>query len=407
MRWVLWLLGLFALAVAAALALRLNTGDVLIVTSSHRIELSLNLLILLTLFCFVVGYLLLRFVFAVLQLPKGVREYHARRRREKARETLLEALRAFFEGRFGRAEKAAANAMELEEMPALGAVLAARAAHELRRFNERDAYLARAEKLAPDDTTMRIIAQADMLLEQRRFQEALLLLKALPSKHTAALRLEFKARQQAHNWEQVLTLIDQLERRNVFDAMHAAELRRYAHAENLKRNVLDRRSLEGCWQKIPAQTRRDNRVAAAAAQCFILLGGCAQATAIIEASLEQSWDSELIGLYAEYEGLDIVPRIERAESWLKQHPHDAALLRALGRLCAYQELWGKAQSYFEASIAVEPSYATYLELAHLHEKLGNSDAAREHYRASLELAVTQLRQISEGAAQGSSVMLSG
>ncbi len=396
MRGILWLLVLFGLAVAAALALRLNTGDVMIMTPTHRIELSLNLLILLTLLGFVVGYLLLRFMFAVLRLPAQVYAYRERRRRDKARGALLDALRAFFEGRFGRAEKAAAGAMELEDMPALGAVLAARAAHELRRFHERDAYFARAEQLAPNDAVMRIIAHADMLLEQRRFQEALLLLKTLPSKHTAALRLELKAQQQARNWGQVLKLVDQLEKRDVFDAARAAELRRYAYAENLKRSALDRHALETFWQKVPTQLRRDNRIAAAGAQCFVLLGGCAQATAIIEESLKDNWDSELIGLYAECEGFDVVPRIERAEIWLKQHPRDATLLRALGRLCVFQELWGKAQSYLEASIAVEPSYSTHLELAQLHEKLGNGDAAREHYRASLELAVTQLKQISGG-----------
>ena len=396
MRWVLWLLGLFALAVAFAMLLHFDSGNVIIVMPSRRIELSLNLFMLLAVTGFAAVYLSLRFVFAALQLPARVRAYHERRRRDKARNALLEALHAFFEGRFGRAEKAAAGAMELDEMPALGAVLAARAAHELRRFRERDGYLARAEKLAPDDAAMRIVAQTEMLLEQRHFQEALLLLKALPSKHTAALRLELRAQQQARNWEQVLMLIDQLEKRDVFDAEHAADLRCYAYAENLKRNALDRQALEAGWQKIPSRLRRDNHIAAAAAQCFILLGGCAQATTILEASLEENWDPELLNLYAECEGLDIVPRIERAEAWLKQHPQDAALLRSLGRLCTYQQLWGKAQSYLEASIAVEPSYATHLELAHLHEKFGHSDAARAHYRISLELAVEQLKQISKG-----------
>jgi HemY protein len=396
MRRVLWLLGLFGLAVAAALVLRLNPGDVMIVTPSHRIELSLNLLILLMLLGFVAGYLLLRFVFAVLRLPALVHTYRERRRRDKAHSALLDALRAFFEGRFGRAEKAAASVMEFEDISALGAVLAARAAHELRRFYERDAYLARAEQLAPDGAAMRIITHADMLLEQRRFQEALLLLKTLPSKHTAGLRLELRAQQQARNWEQVLKLIDQMEKRDVFDEARTAELRRYAYAENLKRSALDRRALDMFWQKIPTQLRRDNQIAAAGARCFIMFDGCAQATAIIEESLQDNWDSELIGLYAECEGLDIVPRIERAENWLKQHPRDTALLRALGRLCMYQELWGKAQSYLEASVAIEPSYTTHLELAHLHEKLGHSDAAREHYRASLELAIAQLKLVSGG-----------
>ena len=56
-------------------------------------------------------------------------------------------------------------------------------------------------------------------------------------------------------------------------------------------------------------------------------------------------------------------RIERAESWLKQHPGDAALLLTLGRLCADRALWGKAQSYLDASLAIEPTYSAHLAAA--------------------------------------------
>jgi HemY protein len=60
-------------------------------------------------------------------------------------------------------------------------------------------------------------------------------------------------------------------------------------------------------------------------------------------------------------------------------------------LCAKQGLWGKAQSYLEASISVDPTYAAHLELARLHERLGNADAARRNYRESLERALTALK----------------
>lgn len=396
MRWVFWILGLFACAVAFALALRFNTGYALLVWPPYRVELSLNLALLLLIAGFAVVYLLLRFTFGAIGLPAKVREFRERRRRENARGMMLAALQAFFEGRYGRAEKAAANAIESGESPALGAVLAAHAAHELRHYEQRDSYLARAEKLAPDDGAMRIIASAEMLLDQRRFQDALLALKALPEKHTTALRLELKAQQQAKNWEQTLPLIDQLERRGVFDASQAGQLRRYAHAENLKRKALDRHSLEECWQKIPAQQKRDAKVAAAAAQCFMALDGCAQANRVIEQALEVEWDSELVGLYAGCAGSEATRQIERAEKWLKNNPRDAVLLLVLGKLCAQQELWGKAQSYLEASISVEPTYSAHLALAQLHERLGNPDAARRHYRESLELAAAQLKQMTGG-----------
>jgi HemY protein len=396
MRWVFWVLGLFALAVALALALRFNTGYALLVWPPYRVELSLNLLLLLLAAGFAAGYLLLRFIFGALELPAKVREFRARRRRETARTLMVDALRAFFEGRYGRAEKAAASAMESGETPVLGAVLAAHAAHELRHYEQRDVYLARVAKLGPDDAVVRIIAEAGMLLDQRRFQDALSVLKALPEKHTAALRLELKARQQAKHWEQTLPLIDQLERRGVFDATQAGQLRRFALAENLKRKALDKRALEDCWQNIPSAQKRDVKVAASAAQCFMALGGCTQANQIIEQALEIEWNSELVGLYAECLGSEVIHQIERAEKWLRGNPRDAVLLLVLGKLCTQQQLWGKAQSYLDASVAVEPTYSAHLVLAQLHDRLGNVDAARRHYRESLELAVEQLKQMTGG-----------
>ena len=396
MRWIFWVLGLFAVAVALALALRLNTGYALLVWPPYRVELSLNLLLVLLGAGFSVVYLLLRFISGALGLPAKVRDFRARRRRENARSMLLDAVKAFFEGRYGRAEQAAASAMESGESPVLGAVLAARAAHELQHYEQRDGYLARADQLAPGDSAMRIIAAAGMLLDERRFQDALLALKALPEKHTAALRLELKAQQQARNWEQTLPLIDQLERRGVFDAMQAGQLRRYAYAENLQRQALDGRALEECWQKIPTRHKREAKVAAAAAQCFTALGSCAQASRIIEQALEVEWNSNLVALYAECAGLDVIRQIERAENWLKTNPGDAVLLLVLGKLCMRQELWGKAQSYLEASLSVEPTYSAHLALAQLHEKLGNPDAVQRHYRESLGLASAQLKQLAGG-----------
>lgn len=395
MRTLFWIIAIFALAVGVVVIARYNTGYLLLVLPPYRVELSLNLLLILLLVAFAVGYFLVRMVSGTLRLPAQVREYRVARRRQTAQATLLDALQEFFAGRYARAEKAAASSIELGEHAALCAVLAARAAHELRAFERRDVYLAQAAKLTTDDDTVRVVTEVELLLDQRRFQEALTLLKSLPNKHTAALRLELKAQQLAKNWEQVLALVDQLEKRNVFDTEQAEQIRHYAQAENLKRKALDSRALEEAWQRVPARQKKNTRIAAAAAQCFIALGGGAQACRIIEDSLDEVWDSELIGLYAESEG-EALRQIERAEAWLKLHPRDAALLLTLGRLCARRELWGKAQSYLEASIAIEPTYTAHVALAQLQERLGNADSARRHYRESLDLAVGQLRQITGG-----------
>jgi HemY protein len=396
MKTLIWIIGIVALAVALTLAARYNTGYLLLVLPQYRVEFSLNFLIVLLVAGFAAGYALVRILSATLRLPREAQEYRLARRKEKARSTLLEALHEYFAGRYSRAEKAAAASLDLGEHPDLAAVLAARAAHELRAYERRDAFLARAASAASGDAVVRIITAAELLLDERRYHEALNLLGQLPRRHTAALRLELKAQQQAHNWEQVFALTEELRKRNVFDATQAEQVRRYALAENLKRKALDPRALEDAWEKVPPSDRKDRRVAAAAARCFIAVGSCDKAQRIIEEALEAAWDSDLVALCAECDGADIVKRIERGEAWLKQHPSDAALLLTLGRLCADRELWGKAQSYLEASLATEPTHTAHLALARLQERLGNADAARRHYRESLDLALAQLRTATGG-----------
>lgn len=394
MRTLLWVVAIAGLAVGLTVAATRNSGYALLTLPPYRIEISLNLLILILVIGFATAYVLARAVAAALRLPQQVREHRLARRREKAWASLREALQEYLAGRYRRAEQAAAATIELGESPGLAAVLAARAAHELRDYERRDAYLAQASAIA-HDAPARVVTEAELMLEERRHQEALDLLQRLPHRHTAALRLELKAQQQARNWEQVLTLTEELRKRNVFDPVQAEQLRRYALAENLKRKALDTRALEEAWDRIPASDRAERRVALAAARGFIALGGCERAHQIIEQAVAANWDSELVGLYAECEGGDALRRIERAEEWLASHPRDAVLLLTLGRLCGEQSLWGKAQSYLEASVAVEPTYSAHLALARLQERLGNAETARRHEREGLRLALAQL-----GAATG-------
>lgn len=394
MRTLFWILAVFALVAGVTMFARSNAGYVLLVMPPYRVEVSLVFALILLLAGFILTYAALRLAAAMLCLPGRVGAWRAARRSRKARATLLDALREFFAGRYARAEKAAVRAVELGEEPGFSAVLAARSAHELRAHDRREAYLAQATVLAPADDAVRIVAEAELLLDQHRAQEALEVLKTLPRKHTAALRLELRAQQLAKNWEPVLELAPQLEKRGVLDAEQALQIRRHAQAQLIAREVHDVDALREAWKRIPSKERKDTRLAMAAAKGFSAAGACGEAKTVIEQSLEERWESDLVALYAECEGSEALERIERAERWLESHPNDAALLLTLGRLCAQQGLWGKAQSYLEASIAVEPTHGAHLAAARLQESLGNADGAREQYRKSLELALARLEQLS-------------
>lgn len=402
MKPLLWIVAVIALAVAVVLAaMRSGANYVQIVLPPHRIELSLVFAVVLLIAVFAFAYVVVRVIAAIVAMPRQVQEYRAARRTGKAHEALAEALHEFFSGRYARAERAAQSAMDLGEQPGLAAMLAARAAHELRGFDRRDAYLAQGAAHLPAGDIMKAITEADLLLRERRPADALAVLQTQPQQHTAGLRLELRALQQVKDWEKSLAVIDQLERRSVFDAAEAARLRRHALVEHLKRRAGDVATLDEAWRKTPEAQRRDPLVARAAAEGYLALGEGARAAAIIEQSLAQEWDSDLAALYGrcgDYGDTgDAVPLIENAERWLAAQPHDALLLLTLGQLCARQGLWGKAQNYIDASIAVEPTYTAHLAAAELRKRLGDAPAVERHTQRALDLALDKLRERAAGA----------
>ena len=110
MRLILWLLALFAAAVAVALAAKYNTGQVILIMQPYQGELPLNI--------FLIGLLVAFFVFYLaVRLLAGIFGFNRRHRHKKAEYMLLTGIKAYFEGNYARAKKAASIALKLTEQP--------------------------------------------------------------------------------------------------------------------------------------------------------------------------------------------------------------------------------------------------------------------------------------------------
>ncbi len=386
----MWVLAVFALAVGLSLAAHLNDGYAILVFPPYRAELSLNLAILLGVAAFTLGYLLLRLVAHTLRLPLYVRAFRVRRRSEKGQAAMLAALQALFEGRYARAEKAAGKAYKLGQAQALNALIAARAAGEMGEIERRDQWLARADSQDTKARGARLAVQASLLLDDRRYDDALAVLRELSAsepKRISTQRMLMKAHRRLGHWDEVRRLAAALGKRGALPEVAATQLRITAQIEALRQQAGDAAGLAACWQH--TDDKHDARVARTAAQLFIASGDCRRAHEILAQALEAEWNEELILLYAECLGADVLAQIERAENWLKSRPRDRALLLTLGRLCLAQELWGKAQSYLEASLSEEPSRSAHVALAQLYDRLGKPEDANRHYRASVDVKLRQ------------------
>jgi len=396
MKSLLWLLAVFAAAVALVILGRFDAGYALFVYPPYRVEVSMLFFGLAAVLSFVLLHALLRLLGQVLALPATVRAYRRRRRRERAHAALAAALQAYYEGRYVRAEKEAALAFETGPTPGLAALLAARAAHQLRDFERRDRWLERADRAGEALKAARLVSRAELALEERDFaaaRDALRNLHGAGARHIATARMLLRAERGAGAWDEVLRLAGQLVKRDAIAPALAEEYKVQATVELLQRSADDAGALERRWRAISARDQAHPRIAAAAARHATALDEAALAREILEKALSSEWSSKLVWQYGDLPaGLDPAARatearlrIERAERWLLEHERDPDLLSTLGRLCAQAELWGKAKSFLEASLSFEETRAAHLELARLEEQLGESSPAQQHYRRAAEL----------------------
>lgn len=119
MRAALWVLALFAIAVAFTLAARLDQGYVIVVYPPWRMELSFMLALLLLTGLVALAYALLRLADIALNLSGDMRTWREKKRKSKADQALLDALRAYLDGDRQKATALVAKAGESTLAPDL------------------------------------------------------------------------------------------------------------------------------------------------------------------------------------------------------------------------------------------------------------------------------------------------
>jgi len=397
MRIFLWIVALFFIAIGLAVGARFDPGNVVFFYPPTRVDLSLNLFLLLALAVFLALHFILNAINTARELPGKVAAYRKEKREREGNRALRDALKALFEGRFGHAEKFAKRALESSENAGLAALIAARAVHRMRQSERRDLWLSAIQDDIPLKTA-RLMTTIELLVDDHQPELALAAVKELNAsgtRHIHALRLALKANQRARNWTEVLRLVRSLDNHNALHPALSRRLRELAYHDLLQDRNHDAESIRNLWQTIPATDRVKSYVAVCAADTFHTRGLHDEARAIVEKALNAEWDDKLIRAYrksAAAEGSPaLLAQIECCEKWSAERAGDAELALTLGTLCLKQKLWGKAQRHLEQALAdaIEPSTLrdAHLKLAQLHEALEQPVQAAAHYRQCAQASI--------------------
>jgi HemY protein len=379
-----------AAAIGIAVTARFNPGNVVFFYPPHRIDLSLNLFVVLAALLFLLLHWLVRALDATLGMPQRVAAYRQRKREREGNRGLRDALKALFEGRFGHAEKAAMRAAELPENRGLAALIGARAAHRMREPSRRDAWLA---GVVHDNAlkTARLMTVTELRVDEHQPEQALEAvseLNASGQRHIHALQWSLKANQQARNWPEVLRLARILDKRKALHPALSSRLHEMAYEALLSEATHDAESIRRLWATVPLEDRTKPYVAQQAAAAFNARGLHDEARVIAEEALKAGWEDRLVRAYRESAGPAgspaLLAQIENCEGWMTERPHDPELALTLGSLCLRQKLWGKAQLYLEQALSnvTDPAMVqeAHLKLAQMHEALGQQEEAAAHYR---------------------------
>jgi HemY protein len=368
----------------AAQLLLADNGYVLINFRGYVIETSVPILALLL----VLGYLGVRLLVQVWRAPQRLGEAWARARINYAGRQATKGYIALAEGRLARGERLLTRGARRSETPLLNYLAAARAAQMQGDRARRDGWLRMACEQEPAAKDAVLLTQAELQLEDGQYAEALASLNRVRERHPThaqALKLLGELHYRRREWEPLAELLPLLRRRGNVAADMLDEWSVDAYGNIMNSVRLDRTALDRVWEDVPRHLRREPRLTLTRAKALIACGAIEDAEAEIRRTLKDDWSEALVDLYGELPAPDPAAHLKRIEAWLKERPDDPALLLAAGRASVRHQLWGKARSYLEASLAIRPAPETYRALGQLMARVGEAQSASRAYERGLAM----------------------
>jgi HemY protein len=335
----------------------------------------------------VVAYLLVRGLIALAAAPRRWRASREQRKLERRDSDLTSGITQLVEGNWARSERVLTRRLKNADAPLANCLLAAHAAQLQGAADRRDQWLTLAQGIGAEAATSVELTRAQLQLQAEDPAAAVATLKALDSKDVdqpAAIAMLARAYRTLRDPEQLFALLPRLPRAALKPA-EREQLEKLAVEGELARGDLTAERLAELWATLPSELRGAPAVVAAHARALARLRDGEQAERELRGALKREWHSALVEAYGEIRCADSAKQLKQAETWLKAHADDAALLTTVARLSLQNELWDKARSYLEASLALAPEPAAYALYGRLLLQLGEEGEALAAFRSGLEL----------------------
>lgn len=381
------LLSLILLGLGAVLGLWLlhDPGYVLLSWGMTSVEMSLWVAGALWLLSLLVAMVVVDVLVRLLGFNGWWSRWTRQRHLQRSARDFQEGTVAFEKGEWRRAERLLFSAARLSPQPLPAWLAAARAALRGQALDRAEQYLVLAEERG--NRLAVGLARARLLMSAGRWEQASVLLARLQDKFRkddAVLRLRVDVLTRLQKWGELADLMPLLRKAKVedprFEALEKRACREVmgwlGQAASRAERSYTVGKLQAWWEALPRHLRQDEDMRVAYAEQLIRIGADDEAEALLAALLDKDWSPAAIEAYGRARSTRPDAALARARGWEDKHPHNPALLLALGRLCLQNRQWAEARHYFEATLALRKSPEAYAELVRLLARTAPEDAGR-------------------------------
>jgi len=336
----------------------------------------------------VLGYFLVRAAIGIWRAPRRLGAGFAQRRARVDGSRLTQGLIHLSQGDWARSERLLSRSVRSSSASLANYLMAARAAQQQGAIERRNDWLRRAFEDLPEAEIAILMTQAELQLANTEHEAAIATLRRALEKqpeNPVAIGLLAQACRQLGDAAGLLELLPRLQRAEL-DGAQLDSLARFALDGARRGGNFDRARLDTLWSSLDAQLRGRAVLQAWRARALSDLGDGEAAQGELRKALKRQWAPELVSAWGELRTPDARTQLRQTETWLKERPEDAVLLLAAARICMASQLWGKARSYLESSLALRPDPGAWALYGRLLSKLGEQEAAGEAFRNGLSLA---------------------
>jgi HemY protein len=371
-------LALFAAAIAPVF--KSDPGLVQIHFQGWTIETSVLVLVLAAAALWIVVHFIIRLWRMPAETARRVREQRALAQLEKG-------LLAFTEGDWSTAERALEKSASSHGRTTARYLAAAQAADGQEAGDRAEWYLEQADTRNRKQRFLVELTRARILTANGQYSEAIPILEGIQKhrkRHPQVLELLALCYDETGQWEPLQKILPVMQKAGIVDEARVAELKQHSAVSELKQ-YSDAEALQAGWRGLPKDLQRSAAVVMVFADQAIRIDAPELTEEVLRTSLKREWNSTLLIPYGEPGAEDTPRRMKQCEKWLKEHPEDPWLNLALGRLCARDELWGKARHHMIRSLEIEPSVGGYDSLGQLLERKGELEISMACFRNALRM----------------------